>query len=196
MNSQITAAHARGAGGSIPQHYLGSYQQSILAILLSQFTQKGSKGCRAGVYRLALACPPAQVGALLLALSMCTRLRSGGLDGRRAGGGGWLMLRMQDALHGGGAVRARTRACLRACACVRACACMPACVRACPCVYVCVCVQVRSGASVNRVRRGGVSHARIAASVLNALRPAGPKSVDNTTTNVNLTATVVTLKPL
>lgn len=63
-------ARARAAGGSISQHYLGSYQQSILAILLSQFTQKGFKGCRSGVYRLALVCPPARVRTLLCVMFM------------------------------------------------------------------------------------------------------------------------------
>ncbi len=44
-------------------HMLGSYQRSLLAILLAQFTKKRFSGGMAGVVRLATSSEPVQVRA-------------------------------------------------------------------------------------------------------------------------------------
>eukprot|EP00884_Botryococcus_braunii_P001515 jgi/Botrbrau1/11364/Bobra.0038s0112.1 len=48
-------------GGSVSQHYLGSYQRSVLAVLLSQFSRKAFRGGISGVHRLARVSLPVQV---------------------------------------------------------------------------------------------------------------------------------------
>jgi hypothetical protein len=45
----------------VSQHYLGSYQRSILAVLLSQFSRKAFRGGMSGVHRLAQTSEPVQV---------------------------------------------------------------------------------------------------------------------------------------
>ena len=46
------------AGGSISQHYLGSYQRALLAVCLAQFSAKRYKEGMQGVMALALAAHP------------------------------------------------------------------------------------------------------------------------------------------
>ena len=57
-----------GAGSSVAHHMLGSYQRSLLAILLAQFTKKRFSGGMAGVVRLASSSEPVQVRACAEAL--------------------------------------------------------------------------------------------------------------------------------
>ena len=52
-----------GADSSVAHHMLGSYQRSLLAILLAQFTKKRFSGGMAGVVRLASTSEPVQVRA-------------------------------------------------------------------------------------------------------------------------------------
>lgn len=52
------------AGSSVAHHLLGSYQRSLLAILLAQFTKKRFSGGMAGVVRLATKSITVQVGRL------------------------------------------------------------------------------------------------------------------------------------
>ena len=47
-----------GAGGSIAQHYLGSYQEALLAVCLAQFSAKRYREGMQGVMALALAAQP------------------------------------------------------------------------------------------------------------------------------------------
>ena len=58
------AAASDGAGSSVAHHLLGSYQRSLLAILLAQFTKKRFSGGMAGVVRLATNSITVQVGRL------------------------------------------------------------------------------------------------------------------------------------
>lgn len=46
------------AGGSVTNHYLGSYQQALLAVCLSQFSSKRYRSGMRGVTALALAAEP------------------------------------------------------------------------------------------------------------------------------------------
>ena len=46
------------AGGSVNNHYLGSYQQALLAVALSQFSSKRYRSGMLGVLSLAESSPP------------------------------------------------------------------------------------------------------------------------------------------
>ena len=48
-------------GGSVPNHLLGDYLRSMLAVLLAQFSRKGFPGGMQGVVRLAEKSEPIQV---------------------------------------------------------------------------------------------------------------------------------------
>ena len=52
------------AGHSVAHHLMGSYQRSLLAVLLAQFTRKRFAGGMAGVVRLAMRSVTAQVCVL------------------------------------------------------------------------------------------------------------------------------------
>ena len=52
------------AGNSVAHHLIGSYQRSLLAIMLAQFTRKRFAGGMAGVVRLASRSVTVQVGCL------------------------------------------------------------------------------------------------------------------------------------
>ena len=56
------AAASDHAGSSVAHHLLGSYQRSLLAILLAQFTKKRFSGGMEGVVRLATHSITVQVG--------------------------------------------------------------------------------------------------------------------------------------
>lgn len=46
------------AGGSVQQHYMGSYQQALLAVCLAQFSEKRYHEGMEGVLALSLAAQP------------------------------------------------------------------------------------------------------------------------------------------
>lgn len=63
-------SHMRPADHSVAHHMLGSYQRSLLAIILAQFTKKRFSGGMAGVVRLATNSLPVQVPNFPLCISV------------------------------------------------------------------------------------------------------------------------------